>query len=70
MKAYKKSCDKNGEIISKLLKEKIDQAIEEGENVEKIHMWEDLGPVGIRAIFESFSEINYIHTKSIRLWVI
>ncbi|EGR33938.1 hypothetical protein IMG5_030190 [Ichthyophthirius multifiliis] len=65
---YKKKCEFNGVPISKLFKEKLDYAIEEEEHITKIHMWEEIGPVGIRAIMDSLSEIQYQHTKSVRLW--
>jgi|JI6StandDraft_1071083.scaffolds.fasta_scaffold25571_6 Ran GTPase-activating protein (RanGAP) involved in mRNA processing and transport len=31
-------------------------------------MWEEIGPVNIRAIMDTFSEIAYKHLKTIRLW--
>ncbi|KAL4484974.1 hypothetical protein ABPG74_020151 [Tetrahymena malaccensis] len=65
---YKKKCELNGINPSKLFKEKLDFAVEEDENIEKIHLWEELGPVGVRSIMDSLTEIPYLHTKSIRLW--
>lgn len=31
-------------------------------------MWEEMGPVNVRAIMDTFSEISYKHLKTIRLW--
>ena len=31
-------------------------------------MWEEIGPVGVRAILDSMTELNYKHCKSLRLW--
>lgn len=31
-------------------------------------MWDDIGPVCVRAIMDCFSEITYKHLKKIRLW--
>ena len=33
----------------------------------KIHLWEELGPVGVRAIMDSLTEIPYMNTKNVRL---
>ena len=33
-----------------------------------MHLWEEMGPVGVRTLMESFSEISYKHLKSLRLW--
>ena len=31
-------------------------------------MWEDLGPIQMRAFCESLTDLNYQHLKKIRLW--
>jgi hypothetical protein len=46
----------------------VDEANAEGEHLEKLHLWEEIFPVGVRCIFETLEEIEYKHLKSIRLW--
>ena len=53
---YRKRCDLNGVPANKILKERIDQAIADGDHVAKVHLWEEMGPVGVRTIMESFIE--------------
>jgi len=65
---YPKICEKNDVKPSPFLKEKLDKAYDDGENLEKIHIWEFMGPVGVRAMMDTFSEIGYKHLKSLRLW--
>lgn len=31
-------------------------------------MWEDLGPVQVRAFMETLTDLNYQHLKKIRFW--
>lgn len=31
-------------------------------------MWEELGPVGVRAMADSLSDLGYKHLKVLRLW--
>lgn len=33
-------------------------------------MWEEIGPVCVRAMMDTFSEIGYKHLKKLKLWKI
>ena len=68
LKVYKKKCDQLSVPICKIFKDKIDLAISEGDHLYKLHIWEELGPIGVRTIMESASDVIYKHLKSIRLW--
>lgn len=48
----------NGVMLNKLFKGKLDQVLEEDEHLEKLHLWEEMGPIGVRAMADSFTEIK------------
>lgn len=56
---YRKRCEYNGVPLSRILKERIDTAVTDGDHITKVHLWEELGPVGVRAIMEAFQENSY-----------
>jgi Ran GTPase-activating protein (RanGAP) involved in mRNA processing and transport len=37
-------------------------------DMQKFHLWEQLGWQGTRAIFDALKAVKYSHCKSIRLW--
>jgi hypothetical protein len=37
-------------------------------HIIQLQMWEEMGPVNVRAIMDTFSEISYKHLKTLRLW--
>jgi len=41
--------------------------LEESHPIDKIHLFEDIGWQGVRAIFEALIQANYRHLLSIRL---
>jgi len=45
---YRKKCDLNGVLPSKVLKDKIDEAIENGK-MEVLQIWGEIGPICTRA---------------------
>jgi len=57
-KFYKRKVDINGVTINKLFKEKVEFANSEGVHLTEIKLWDNIGPVGVRAIFEAFIEKN------------
>lgn len=58
-RVYKKKCDVvNGVTLNKLFKGKLDQVLEEDEHLEKLHLWEEMGPIGVRAMADSFTELK------------
>lgn len=67
-KIYKKKCEQNGISMNKLFSGRIDECLGENEHLEKLHLWEEIFPVGMRAVFETLEEVEYKHLKSIRLW--
>jgi len=52
----------------KPLREKIDQALDDGENLTKLHIHDILKPEGVKAIMEALGDLFYKHLKDIRLW--
>jgi len=54
--------------MNKLFSGRIEECLGENEHLEKLHLWEEIFPVGIRALFETLEEVDYKHLKSIRLW--
>lgn len=66
---YKKKCEIiNGIPLNKLLKGKVDTKVADEEHIDSLHLWEEMGPVGVRALADTCSEINYQHLKNLRLW--
>lgn len=63
----KKKCEFNGIVVVKGLKQKIDDAVENGK-LETLQMWGEIGPICCRAFMECLIDLNYQHLKKIRLW--
>jgi len=34
----------------------------------QLRLWEELGPIQIRAFMDTLSDLNYQHLKIVRLW--
>lgn len=51
-----------------MLKSKFDAAIDEDEHLEKLYLWDYMGPVGVRSFADSLIEVDYKHLKILRLW--
>eukprot|EP01017_Pseudomicrothorax_dubius_P005547 TRINITY_DN11426_c0_g1_i1.p1 TRINITY_DN11426_c0_g1~~TRINITY_DN11426_c0_g1_i1.p1 ORF type:complete len:323 (+),score=93.98 TRINITY_DN11426_c0_g1_i1:64-969(+) len=66
-RAYQKRCMINSVPVLAQLKAKFEDD-EEGGDIEALHVWEEAGAIGVRAIMEAMIEIKYQHTKSIRFW--
>jgi len=58
MNVYGKKCKELDIVPSKILKEKYEYCIEEGEKITKIHLWEELGWVGTRAIMDALKQVG------------
>lgn len=41
---------------------------DEAEDIDKIHIWDEIGWQGVKALMESLKSVNYQHCKSLRLW--
>ena len=54
--------------LCKIFKERLDAAVSEGEHLKAVKLWEEMGPVGVRAMMEAFTEVGYKHLKELRLW--
>jgi len=67
-KAYKKKCVEYNCDVSKIIKGAMEKFFEEGDEIKKLHMWEELGWPGVKAIVESLIAAKYPHMVSIRLW--
>ena len=67
-KAYKKKCTEYQCEPSKIIKGQMELFNEEGKEITKLHMWEELGWVGVKAITEALKAVAYPHLQSIRLW--
>ncbi len=52
-RAYKKKVVELQCESSKILKEKYDEYLEEGDHITKFHIWEELGWHGIKAIMDA-----------------
>lgn len=64
---FRKKCELNGVVPCKALKDKIDDAIENG-RLQILQMWGQIGPICARAFMDCLSDINYQHLKKIRIW--
>jgi hypothetical protein len=67
-KNYKKKCVEYNCDVSKIIKGQFEKFTEEGDEIKKLHMWEELGWPGVKAIVDSLKMVNYPHLLSIRLW--
>lgn len=65
---YKKKCEVNGVTPCKQFMDKLNHCIEEDEDLPELHLWEEMGPVSVRAIMDALNELSYKHVKSIKLW--
>ena len=67
-KLYKKKCNELQCPFSTIMNEKFNEYRDEGTDITKVHLWEELGWAGIRALMDALKEINYLHAFSLRLW--
>ena len=65
-KLYKKKCNELQCNLSKALLAKFND--EEAGDIDKIHIWDEIGWQGVKALMESLKSVNYQHCKSLRLW--
>jgi hypothetical protein len=63
---YKKKCNELGCSTSKPLIAKFND--DEVDDIDKIHIWDEIGWMGVKALMESLKFIDYQHCKSLRLW--
>lgn len=54
--------------LSKLFKDRVDRCVEEGGNLQQIILYEEVGPVGIRSIFDALSDLDYKHVRQVCVW--
>lgn len=64
---FRKKCEQNSIVPCKSLKDKIDDAVENGK-LELLQMWGEIGPICARSFMDSVSDLNYMHLKKIRIW--
>jgi hypothetical protein len=64
---YKRKCEFNNVPPSKLFREKVDAALEEG-HMTQLQLWDEHGPVGIRSMADALTDLSYKHLKVLRLW--
>lgn len=67
-KAYKKKCAEYQCDVSKIIKQSFDKFVEEGDEIKKFHIWEELGWPGVKAMVEALNAASYPHCQSIRFW--
>jgi hypothetical protein len=67
-KGYKKKCVEHGCDVSKIIKKSFDEFVEEGNEIKKFHIWEELGWPGVKALVEALNGAAYPHAVSIRFW--
>mmetsp|Transcript_7396 Transcript_7396/g.8930 ORF Transcript_7396/g.8930 Transcript_7396/m.8930 type:complete len:228 (+) Transcript_7396:29-712(+) len=67
-KNYRKNCLSLEIPVNARMKELYEEYVEEGKVISKIHLWDELGWQGTKAIVEALITANYKHTVSIRLW--
>jgi Ran GTPase-activating protein (RanGAP) involved in mRNA processing and transport len=65
-KLYKKKCSELQCQTSKALMAKF--LDDEVEDIDKIHIWDEIGWQGVKALMESLKQVDYQHCKSLRLW--
>ena len=67
---YRKKLKDYGVPIPRRLLEKFDEIRDEKNpgKLTEVILWEYVGGMGIKAIFDSLKELDYPHTKQIRLW--
>jgi len=57
LRIYRKKCEDLGVAPSKLFREKVEQALEgDPPHIKKMMFWDEIGPVGTQAMFETFCE--------------
>lgn len=61
MQKYRRRCQINAVPFSKFFKQKLDYALEEEINLVKLVLWDDLGPVGTRALMDSLCDVDNKH---------
>jgi len=68
-KFYKKKCVELGIDILKPIKKKMDAYAEDpGDTMRTLHIWEELGWPGTKAITDCLIQANFPHLVSIRFW--
>ena len=68
MKFYRKKCVELQCDMSKRIKEQYEEYLEEGDPIKKLHIWEEIGWQGTRAMMEALKQANYLHCISMRFW--
>jgi hypothetical protein len=65
-KLYKKKCNELQCSTSKALMAKFND--DEVDDIDKIHIWDEIGWQGVKALMQSLKSVDYQHCKSLRLW--
>ena len=68
MKKYKKCCNELETPVCKQMKEYFVKYEEDQEFITKIHLWEEMGWQGVKALMDALMFVDYKHTFSLRLW--
>lgn len=68
-KFYKKKCAELECEVSKSVKKKMEAYMEDPDDkMRSLHLWEELGWVGTKAITDCLKQSNFPHLISIRFW--
>ena len=66
---YRKNCGILACEVNKKIKQMYEtEWQEEQKPISKIHLWEDIGWQGVKAIVDAMLQVKYQHLTSIRLW--
>lgn len=65
-KLYKKKCNELQCSTSKALMAKFMD--DEVDDIDKIHIWDEIGWQGVKVLMQSLKAVDYQHCKSLRLW--
>ena len=67
-KEYRKNCQLLECQVNPRVREMYEEYVEEGKLINKMHVWNEIGWQGTKAIVDAMITANYKHCESIRLW--
>jgi hypothetical protein len=67
---YRRKLNEYGATMPRRLVEKFEEIRDEKNpgRLTEVILWEHMGPMGVKALFDSLREQNYEFVKQIRLW--
>lgn len=66
-KIYRRKCETLGIPPYKVFREKIEEALDDQDHLKKLHLFDPLQPIGVRAMMDSLADLKYKHLASIKL---